>query len=346
MFDGIRKPWKAAGLLEENTGYPGILAFDNPGPLVGQMSRFRMTPRLLEICNEHGITVDNALEHFDVVFDMPAELVRLTSPPRPTPNTPRTQELRDEVGALNTFFAQHRLEGARHIGWVRMFHEATVRDYNFDRGGRLYSQPPMPATNYQQMRRDSRIGLTIDGEALSEIDISASYLTIFYAAHGQPVDVAGAYNDILGPDELERAIVKFWVNASFGNSRLISQWSADLKRDFAKKHGERGWQIDPKKYPVALVRQETLARHPLLSSWGEVAPGIPSSYGDLMFRESQAVIATMMRLATDHFIPSAPIHDSLLVPRAALDVARRLFEEQFKAVVGVTPLLKDYTAAA
>ena len=40
-FEGIRQPWKDAGLLEENTGYPGILAFGNSGPLVGRMSRFR-----------------------------------------------------------------------------------------------------------------------------------------------------------------------------------------------------------------------------------------------------------------------------------------------------------------
>jgi hypothetical protein len=143
--------------------------------------------KLLEICKYHGVTVDNADEHFRVEFDMPAELVRLTSPSVPTRQTPKARELRDEVGALNAFFAGHKLEGARHIGWVRMFHEATARDYDFDKGGRLYSQPSIIKTNYQQMPRDSRISLTIDGEALSEIDISASYLTIFYAAHGQAV---------------------------------------------------------------------------------------------------------------------------------------------------------------
>ena len=45
------------------------------------------------------------------------------------------------------------------------------------RGGRLYSQPPMPATNYQNMPEEQRLKLRLDGEPVSEIDISASFLT-------------------------------------------------------------------------------------------------------------------------------------------------------------------------
>jgi hypothetical protein len=346
IFDGIRKPWIAEALLEENKGYPGILAFGNPGPLVGRLSRYRATSRLLEVCASHGITVDNADEHFAVEFEMPSELVRITSPPMPTRNTPVVQEMRDEVAALNAFFAKHKFEDTRHIGWVRMFHEATTRDFNFDKGGRLYSQPSAGKKNYQHMPREQRVKLTIDGEPLSEIDVSGSYLTIFHAAHGQGVDIAGAYDDILGPDALDRAVAKAWVNASFGNGALIGQWSPLFKKDFAKKHRGEGWAIDPKKYPVKRVRAAVLARHPLLATWGQAAPGIPSSYGDLMFLESRAVISTMVRLATEHHVPSAPVHDSLLVPRSKVAIAQRLLEEQFTGVIGVKPSLKVYPSVA
>ncbi len=247
---------------------------------------------------------------------------------------------------MNVFFAKHKLVGARHIGWVRMFHEATGRDFNFDKGGRLYSQPGVPKLNYQHIPREVRTAMTLDGELLSEIDISGSYLTIFHAAHGQHVDVAGAYDDILGPEDIHRAIVKTWVNASFGNRGLLRQWSAKIKASFAKKHRDNGWQIDPKMYPVARVRKAVLARHPLLATWGKVAPGIPSSYGDLMYLESRVIIGTMLRLANEHHIPSAPVHDSILVPRSKVTVARRLLEEQFREVVGVTPLLKVYPTQA
>lgn len=346
IFDGIRKPWVAAGLLEENTGFPGTLAFGNPGPPVGRLTRFRATPKLLEMCARFGITMDNAHEHFAVAYDMPAELVQITSPPSPTRHSPRVQRFRDEVAGLNAFFAKHKLDGALHIGWVRKFHEGASRDFDFDKGGRLYSQPGIHKRNYQHMPREQRIAMTIDGELLSEIDISGSYLSIFYAAHGERVNVAGAYDGILGPEGLHRAIVKTWVNASFGNGGLLGQWSAGVKQDFTKKYRSQGWQIDPKSFPVAQVRERTLARHPLLATWGHGAPGIPSSYGDLMFIESKVIISAMVRLVTEHSVPSIPVHDSILVPRSKTAIARSILEEQFNLIVGVTPLLKVYPEAA
>ena len=37
MFDGIRKAWLEAGLIEHKPGYPGMLAFGNPGPTSGKL---------------------------------------------------------------------------------------------------------------------------------------------------------------------------------------------------------------------------------------------------------------------------------------------------------------------
>ncbi|GAA0018531.1 hypothetical protein [Bradyrhizobium diazoefficiens] len=345
-FDGIRKPWIAAGLLEENRGFPGILGFGNPGPSVGRLSRFRATPLLLEMCASRGVTIDNAHEHFVVAYDMPSELVQITRPPSPTRDSPRVQRFRDEVAALNDFFAKHKLDNALHVGWVRKFHEAAAPDFDFNKGGRLYSQPGTGQRNYQRMPREQRIALKIDGELLSEIDISGSYLSIFYAAHGEQVNVAGAYDGILGPEDVHRAVVKTWVNASFGNGGLLGQWSDTVKKDFSKKYRSQGWQIDPKSFPVARVRELTLARHPLLATWGHGAPGIPRSYGDLMFIESEVIISAMMRLMSDHSVPAIPVHDSILVPRSKAAIARGGLEEQFNKVVGVTPLLKVYPEAA
>jgi hypothetical protein len=210
-----------------------------------------------------------------------------------------------------------------------------------NRGGRLYSQPPMPLTNYQNMPQQQRLKLRMDGEPVSEIDISASFLTIFYAAHGERIEMDDAYSDIVGPDALDRAIVKFWVNASFGNTALIAKWSANLKKAFAKRYREDGWTIDSKKYPVRSVREKTLACHPLLGQWGiKVAPNVPWNWGHLMFSESRVVISTMLRLAREHNIPAAPVHDSLIVPRSKEEVAERVLNEQFNKIIGVKPTLK------
>lgn len=246
MFDGLRSSWNTAGLIAEQAGYPGQLGFGSPGPRVGKMTRFRATPKLLKIAEDHGVLVSEVQDHFFIEFDMPAELVQLTSPSGTTRNTAEARDMRKEIVELNAHFATHTLVGARHIGWVRKFHEVSADKYMLNRGGRLYSQPPMPATNYQNMPQEQRLKLRLNGEPVSEIDISASYLTIFYAAHGRRIEMNDAYSNIVGPDAQDRAIVKFWVNASFGNSSLITKWSPDLKKAFAKRYREDSWTIDSK----------------------------------------------------------------------------------------------------
>jgi hypothetical protein len=341
MFDGLRTAWKAAGLIAEHAGYPGKLGFGNPGPVFGSMTRFRATPKLLKISEEQGVPIQEMQDHFYIEFEMPSELIQLTKPSGPTRNTAEAKGLRNEVAELNAHFVAHKLEGARHIGWVRKFHGASPDKYMLNRGGRLYSQPPMPATNYQSMPQEQRLKLRMDGEPVSEIDISASYLTIFYAAHSKRLERNDAYSDIIGPAALDRAIVKFWVNASFGNRSLITKWSPNLKKAFAKRHRENGWTIDSKKYPVRSVREKTLARHPLLGQWGtQTAPNMPWSYGHLMFSESRVIISTMLRLAREHNIPAAPVHDSLIVPRSKEVIAYRILDEQFTKIIGVVPMLK------
>jgi len=242
-FDGVRKAWLEAGLIEHKPGYPGALAFGNPGPTSGKLTRYRATPRLLEIAAEHGITPANVLEHFRLEFEMPSELIRLTQPAKPTPDTPKVAKLRSDVAELNTFFAKHTLTPPtiKHLGWVRMFHGYT-EGFRWNKGGRLYSQPPQEPACYQTLPEKSddvnqttRAKMRIKQRARVEIDMSSSYLTIFYALCDQQLDgTQDAYAGILGATKLDREVAKFWINASFGNRQLLTKWSKDLVKDLVK----------------------------------------------------------------------------------------------------------------
>ena len=107
MLDGLRASWKAAELIEEYAGYPGSLGFGNPGPMVGRMTRFRVTPKLLKTAKEHGVLIPEVLNHFHIEFDMPSELIQLTQPAGVTRDTSISREMRSEVEELNAFFATH-----------------------------------------------------------------------------------------------------------------------------------------------------------------------------------------------------------------------------------------------
>jgi hypothetical protein len=348
MFDGVRKAWLEAGLIEHKPGYPGMLAFGNPGPARGKQTRYRATPRLLEIAAEHGILPANVGEHFRFEFEMPSELIRLTRPTARTPDTPKVAKLRSDVAELNDFFAKQTLTPPtiKHLGWVRMFHGYT-EGYRWQKGGRLYSQPQgrtcyqnLPETS-SEANQPTRSQMRINGEQVTEIDISSSYLTIFYALCDKQLDTAqDAYEGILGPSALDRQVAKFWINASFGNSRLLTKWTEGLVEDLQDQLTKKRLSgFDKELYPMRTIREKVLERHPLLARWGGEIKGRVRGYGDLMYAESEAIIGAMQTLMRDHQVPSLPVHDSLIVPGSKFTVAKGVLVDHFRKQTGVVPRL-------
>jgi hypothetical protein len=227
-----------------------------------------------------------------------------------------------------------------------MFHGYT-EGYRWNKGGRLYSQP-QGQTCYQNLPETSskanqptRSQMCINGEQVIEIDISSSYLTIFYALCDEQLDTAqDAYEGILGPSPLDRQVAKFWINASFGNSKPLSRWSKDVVKSLnAQLANKKLSGFDPKLYPMKTIQQKVLERHPLLSRWGGVIKGRVRDYGDLMYAESEAIIGAMLTLMRDHQVPSLPVHDSLIVPSSKFIVAKGALVDHFRKQTGVVPRL-------
>ena len=341
MFNGVRKAWLEAKLIDHKPGYPGMLAFGSPGPMSGKLTRYRATPTLLEIAEEHGITPANVLEHFSLAFEMPSELIRLTKPSKPTPNTQKVDKLRNDVAELNAFFAKQTLAPStiKHLGWIRLFHGYT-EGFRWNKGGRLYSQPQGPAC-YQSQPEASRAQMRINGESVVEIDISSSYLTIFYALCDQQLDsTQDAYAGILGPTALDRQVAKFWINASFGNTNLLGKWSKDVVESLETQLAKKGLSgFDRKLYPMKKIREKVLERHPLLARWGGEIRGRVRDWRDLMYIESEAIIGAMLTLMRDHQVPSLPEHDSLIVPASKFKVAKGALIHHFRKQTGVVPRL-------
>jgi hypothetical protein len=359
QFANVRKAWSAEGLVDTKPGFSRRSAFEvaegftfegKPGAGQGKLTRFRATEKLLGICVEHGITPENVHEHFLVEYAMPKELVQLTSPPAETPTTELTERLRSDVAELNEFIAGFELQppSIKHLGWVRMFQKSDHKDFRWDKGGRLYSRPP--TENYQSENKKTRIAMTINGEPVAEVDIGASYLSIFYALCGQQIDTdRDAYRDILGSTDFDREVTKCFISASFGSRGLVKRWSPKTKAGFEKAMRKKGlppFVIDPEKYPVKLVRQNVLERHPVLERWGTKIEGRVWDWADLMFIESEVIISTMLVLKRDHGIPSLPVHDSLIVPVSKVWRASEILRSQFQRLTGRIVRLKTTPESA
>jgi hypothetical protein len=156
FYDNVRTPWIEHNLIDEQPGFPGKLAFGNPGPAVGRFARFRATEVLIAACAAHGVAPENVALHFDIDFVMP-ELVQFTSPSLPIPRSETAERLRAQMQKLNDFLRGHTLEPKRHDGFVRKFHLSAL-----DKGGACTrSLRGKPRIIKSQIRmRDWRCSLT------------------------------------------------------------------------------------------------------------------------------------------------------------------------------------------
>jgi hypothetical protein len=75
---------------------------------------------------------------------------------------------------------------------------------------------------------EERLNMTINDEPVAEIDVRASYLTIFLALHGIQLPEGDPYElPGLGPGH--RNAVKQWMVATFGSSKPIVRWPQRMR---------------------------------------------------------------------------------------------------------------------
>jgi hypothetical protein len=153
--------------------------------------------------------------------------------------------------------------------------------------------------------------MTIDGQAVVELDIRASALTIFHALRGQPLDFA-SNPDPYAVSELSaarREVVKAFITSTFGNGRLPTRWPQNVSHDYREKTG----QSLGKQYPISQVRSAVVRAYPLLAELRQ-NDAEPPIWAKLMYLESEAVLRTMLALV-DLGIPSLSVQDSIIVQR-------------------------------
>ena len=136
------------------------------------------------------------------------------------------------------------------------------------------------------MSKLKRLKMKFNGEAVAEIDIRASYLTLFYAWHGQQLDPTSDPYRLPGLGAAGREVAKLWMVATFGSPKPISRWPTKLLEGYEEDHGRK---LDRKLYSVKLIREKALLLHPLIARWGEPIGGRVRSWADLMYLESVVI---------------------------------------------------------
>jgi hypothetical protein len=345
-FTGDRVSSRTFGRLVEGLTQLGFIQRVDGHKVDGEnrskfAARFRATPPLLAFCSDHAVDPVNVHDHFEFEYDLPTEVVEkratkrdeywLKTKPVGTPMEFERDHIvtliEGQVKELNEFFARQKLRGGSHHGYVRVYNNGDNPRFHWNMGGRLYSQHF--TDSYQVKGSDERLKMTINGEPVAEIDIRASYLTIFLALHdiqlpeGDPYDLPG-----LGPEH--RNAAKQWFVATFGNSKPIVKWP--------KRMREKTPELS--QYKPSTITKAALTKYPALSAWGQPLRGVTHGWADLMWIESNGMLGTMLKLKREHQIPSLSVHDSILVPARSAETAQAVLKQQFQYQRGITPLLK------
>jgi len=298
--------------------------------LPGRASRFWATAKLIDFVEPYGIRVDNISDHFKpeppnnplVLRDYGrGKGVNRERGPiiKNYERTEHTKQLAADVRELNEFLEGCEITGGEHHGYTRNFNNAS-----WNKGGRLYSI----GGGYQQLSEEKRLQMTINGEPVAEIDIKASYLTIYHARlrvplekHVDPYERAG----------VERSIAKIWMVESFGKSKPETRWPPETIKNYKKETGKDLREVTKAKD----VAQKMLSAFPALHKLEDHS----DIWADLQFIEAEAVINTMLILKRTHSIPSLSMHDGLILPRSKAELAKTVLAKEYRKFVGVEPML-------
>lgn len=199
----------------------------------------------------------------------------------------------------------------RPLALRRMFVADAGEGQRFDLGGRLFGGW------WQNLSRDRRGALRINGEPVADLDWSNMFLRLAYLELGlQPPD-GDLYANVPGlPADPWRPGLKILANAMLSRKTPM------------RRLPERAAALLPQGLKAQQARQMMFAAHPPLGDAFERGLG-----SRLMFRESQTLMAALLRLAKAK-VPALAMHDGLMVPASAAGTAAEAMREASHQVLG------------
>lgn len=229
------------------------------------------------------------------------------------PDTGETLRLRAEMETINDALAEAdiRLCGERQPPHqlVRVFLvDGPEAPPTFDGHGRLFGG------FWQSLPRARRVGLTIGGERLVELDYRAMYVHLAYALHGAALPAGDPY--AVAGLEGHRDAVKKAVASLFFRDGTLRRLSGELR------------ELLPAGWTAKRLTAGIEAKHP------PIAHLLGTNIGPkLANAESNILVAVLLRLIAQGVV-ALPIHDCVLVAESAKAAAMAAMREESRRLVG------------
>jgi len=339
IFMEVVDQMSALGLLKVTRGTPRWLkAFDAFVVRGGTLTTYRLTPKALALVEARGVNLADLATHWRLKDDRPAptkssgplvtlratrkRVGRRKEDARSLPvdhKDPRVEEIVRDLKALNEFLAKQDIGNIAFLGLRRVFNDGDQEPYGWNKGGRYFS---LPGGHFYELRSPEwrRSTITINSEAVGEVDLRASHLTLLHALLKKPFD---SDRDPYELPDFPRAAVKAWVSQAMGSSNpRPRRWSEGAQAEYEEERPGRYLQDE---YAIKEVGAYVTDRHPLLDELGECG----LNPRDLMFHEAEILRLAMEDLMMTQGIPVLPMHDAIIAPRSALKKAQGALERAF-----------------
>ncbi len=333
------------GLLQQYEGTQQFNNFENlhTGAAViisssGWVSRFRLSDRALEAIAEVLGPDGEWKEHWQRrVFKGPANL---SKEPAVTlrakavgpsynrtkgrrmladPKDPKVASMTAEIEEHNQFLLTHGVGGFAFEGLRRHFLNGDQGGFDWRCHGRFYAKRKTQGA--ERMTPSDRLQhIVLADQKVGEVDLRASQLTLLCALTGSKL-IAG--NDPYKIKGLDRELVKHWLTKTLGRGDAEGKRWTDKAKEYysgVKPDGNLSKDHSFSSYSDAI-----LSHYPILDQLG--SEGIPGVL-ELQFFESEVIRGAMAKLRHQD-IPSLPVHDSLIVPVGAMQVAEEALKEAF-----------------
>lgn len=327
---------EALGLIER---VPGQHFKTIWGTMSGNAARIRATPLLLEWAQECGCSLASAAQDWmlvqpAVITQATTRLVSLRGFPKRQRGTtipsreelPPPERLHDVAAfmtRLTTHLSRFHFSGccqpvlyARFIGTEHLH-------------GRIYASG---SDNYQNgISKEERAAIRINTFPVTEVDVSASFLSIALALLGAPLPEGDPYRLPGLPDAL-RSAIKHWFVVFFGSGKAVKQWP-DTTREDVRDAVEASTIMEAvfQRYPELKKLQQIIPP--------EIAATVPHELRSWAVGQYLTnVEAKIMRMAmTEHMNKGGlvlPLHDALLVPATEQRKAYTCLQRASRAILG------------
>lgn len=230
----------------------------------------------------------------------------------PLPATAEVEHVRRQMEEINAWLAEADLswQGSKKLDPSLRFLKRIFNNGSMELGGRL------DGGFWQQAPSNQRCtGILIDREPIASLDFAQSAMRMAYAQMGAEPPEGDLYNvPGLFPWRREtKQILNALMSADSERTRFPKNSRGDIPRS---------WKFEE---VYRFIARHHAAIEPLFGTGAGLR---------FMYQESEILIRVLLRLKAEEIV-ALPIHDCVLVPSSAKDIAKEAMEACFLEVTGI-----------